>query len=206
MKSILVALDCPQCLYKTHKKSETLVMPDFEPALREALLEGTFFQKKCPRCGKTLDYIHFLLYVDKANHFILMIKPRSDFKEADQTLFHEEEHSLKRYIGDTAEVAEKIHILEDHLDDRAIAILKTKLLIRARKRGLDVQELTYHDRDKKSSTLWFDQVIEGEHQLFAVTMDSYYQITKQLPPLSYTLFEEVNITWGINYLKQQNNK
>lgn len=201
MKSILVALDCPQCMYKTHKKSETLVMPDFEPSFRTSLIEGTFFQKKCPRCGKTLEYIHFLLYVDKANHFIIMIKPRSDFKEADHSLFKEDETSVKRYIGDTGDVAEKIHILEDRLDDRAVCIIKTKLLMRARKKGQSVQELTYHDYDRNTNTLWFDMVEEDNHQLLAVTKESYDRIVKQLQPIDTSHFEEVNIAWAINYLK-----
>lgn len=200
MKSILVALVCKQCMYKTHKKSETLIMPDFEPNLRDELIEGSFFKKKCPCCGNTIEFVHPVLYVDKEHKFILMIKPQCDYKDDDHSLFKDYVFSKKRYISKTDDVKEKIQVLETMLDDRVIEILKVKLLLRAKHRKQHVQAIRYHDVDKESKTIWFDILADDEHNLLAVTMQSYEQIKKTLPVENFESFKEIDMAWGIAYV------
>jgi len=187
-------------MYKTHKKSETLIMPDFEPNLREELIAGTFFKKRCPCCGKVIEFVHQVLYVDKEHQFILMIKPQSDFKKEDDSLFKGNNHSKKRYISHIADVAEKIVILENSLDDRVIEILKVKLILRAKRRKQEVTSIRYHDIDRQSDTIWFDIEVDEQHDVVAVTMDSYKQIQKQLPKEKDDGFIEIHMAWGIHHL------
>lgn len=86
MKSILVEINCPRCFYKTHKRSETLIMPEMESQFRKELLEETYFEKVCPSCGKTNSFLHTLIYADKKHRFVLLIKPKSDLTEKDFTI------------------------------------------------------------------------------------------------------------------------
>lgn len=201
MKSILVALVCKQCMYKTHKKSETLVMPDFEPDVREALLDGSFFKKRCPCCGAVIEFIHQVLYVDKKHKFILLIKPRDRFKCNDHEVFQQHVDFRRRYVHSIHEIAEKLRILEDALDDRVIELLKAKLLLRAIRRQQQMHTICYHDIDKQSKTIWFHVEEEGKPDLIAVMEASYEQLAKTLPLERRQSFEEINLTWGINYLK-----
>ncbi|MFR5077118.1 MAG: CpXC domain-containing protein [[Clostridium] innocuum] len=94
MKSILVELTCPRCFYKTHKKSETLIMPEMEPQFRKELLEGVFFKKACPSCGKINTFLHTMIYVDKKHRFVLLVKPKSDLTDKDFLFF-----SLKKIVS-----------------------------------------------------------------------------------------------------------
>lgn len=201
MKSILVALVCNRCLYKTHKKSETLIMPDFEPDLREALLEGSYFKKRCPCCGNIIEFFHQVLYVDKEHEFMLLIKPKGDFKISDNDLFGQHVSFRKRYVSDVDCIAEKLRILEDALDDRVIEILKVKLLLRAKQRQQQMQTICYQDIDKQSQTIWFYVEKAKTHDLIAVTKYSYEQVANMLPSGKHESFEEINLIWGIKYVK-----
>ena len=96
MKSILVELTCPRCFYKTHKKSETLIMPEMEPQFRKELLEGVFFKKACPSCGKINTFLHTMIYVDKKHRFVLLVKPKSDLTDKDFSIFQSEKNCIRR--------------------------------------------------------------------------------------------------------------
>lgn len=200
MKSILVDIRCKQCGYETHKKSETLIMPDFEPHVRKALLEETFFQKRCPQCGRTNIFFHLVLYVDKQHHFILLIKPKEDVCAADQSLFAQDTTSKKRYITKVEDVVDKLRILEDELDDRVIELLKVKLNIRAYRQGRNLSQVRYHDKD--ADTLWFD-LIEGDTcDIVGIPLSNYHTLAKQLPSLGEG-FHEIDSAWALAYLKQE---
>lgn len=200
MKSILIALICKKCMYKTHKKSETLIMPDFEPNLRDELIAGSFFKKRCPCCENVIDFVHQVLYVDKDHKFILLIKPKSDYKDEDHNLFTEHGKCKKRYLSNTEDVAEKILILENLLDDRVVEILKAKLLLRAKHKQNNVQAIRYYDIDQQSATIWFTVIADGNHEFIAVTMESYNLVRNTLPDEDYQCFKEINTIWGNMYL------
>lgn len=206
MKSIVVNLHCTQCMYQTHKKSETLVMPEFEPEKRVELLNSLYFQKKCPCCTAVIQFIHPLLYVDKAHSFILMVKTKNSFKEEDNRICTKYSNMRKRYISDLKNIAEKICIFEDGFDDRVIEILKVKLYERAQRKKQKVKEITYRDVDKESSTIWFTIMYAQLCTMVAVTMHTYKQIQQCLPIEEGTYFEEINITWAITYLHENDTR
>lgn len=197
MKSILVEINCTACFYQTHKKSETLVLPDFEPDARKDLVEGRFFSCRCPRCGKTINFLHPCIYADKEHHFILLIKPEMEVKESDYTMYEEDQISKKRLVTKIDDVAEKIRIFEDGFDDHTIEVLKAKLLIRARNKGENIAGIAYLDYDKASATLWFQY--SGEGNVVGIAHSVYARIQKEIPMTNATGFVEVNISWGIQY-------
>ena len=71
MKSILVEITCPTCLWHTHKPSDTVVIPEFEPDLKQQLEQEEFYAFTCPRCGTRISFYHTCIYPDKQHHFVL---------------------------------------------------------------------------------------------------------------------------------------
>lgn len=181
MKSILVELQCHQCFYHTYRKSETLVISDFETQVREQLLEDRYFTLRCPRCGNLIEFLHPLAYVDKDHSFILLIKAEKDVTKKDYKLYQDDTTSRKRLISDHEKIAEKIRIFEDDLDDRAIELLKVKLHMMYEKKGQPFSHITYHDVDRESSTIWFETERNHQSDMMAVIMNAYESIIKELP-------------------------
>lgn len=166
MKSILVELTCPRCFYKTHKKSETLIMPEMEPQFRKELLEGVFFKKACPSCGKINTFLHTMIYVDKKHRFVLLVKPKSDLTDKDFSIFQSEKNCIRRYLCDPSQVAEKIRMLEDKLDDRAMELLKLKIILREKKKGRLPKNVVYQDQE--TDTIWFHVQHDEEEDVIGI--------------------------------------
>lgn len=204
MKSILVEITCPTCLWHTHKPSDTLVIPEFEPDLKEQLDTDTYFTFICPRCGTQIAFFHTCVYPDKTHNFILLMKPVKEQKIADHLLYADMQ-AIKRYITKPQEIAEKIRILEAQMDDRVLEIVKVKLYLHLRKQGRNPVKLAYKDYDKASETIWFTFFENGCEDVLAVTMATYEQIKKQLPKEDHDHFQEVNLQWAANYLSVKNN-
>ncbi len=154
MKSILVEITCPTCLWHTHKSSDTVVIPEFEPDLKQQLEQEEFYAFTCPRCGTRISFFHTCIYPDKQHHFVLLMKSEKEKKAADHHLYADMS-ATKRYISDARDIAEKIHILEEGFDDRVIEILKLKVYIYLKKQQRYPNTLRYKDRDKQSETIWF---------------------------------------------------
>lgn len=190
-------------MYHTHRKSETLLLSDFESHRKQELLEDRFFTYVCPRCGHLIVYLHLLSYVDKAHHFILLIKPKEDQTEADHMLYKEDTVSLKRYISDHRWIAEKIHILEDERDDRAIEILKVKLMKRYEQRGDHITAISYYDYESESQTLWFCIMRNESTEMIALMESTYQKICEELPPQTCTHYEEIQQAWAMNYISRK---
>lgn len=165
-------------MYQTYRKSETLILSDFETQAREDLLNDTYFTISCPICGHHIQFIHPFAYVDTKHRFILLVKAKKDVNESDETLYSEDQTSRKRFLFNPSFIAEKIRILEDGFDDRAIEIVKVKLKSKYEKQH--VYDLSYHDVDHTTKTIWFVLRTKEKEEYIAVLYNSYETIAKQL--------------------------
>ena len=193
MKSILVELTCHQCMYHTYRKSETLILSEFETNARKDLLNDDFFTMKCPRCGNLIEFIHPLAYVDTIHKFILLIKSRKDFKVEDHNLYADDCDSRKRFIYKHQDIGEKIRIFEDGMDDRAIEIIKYKIKQVHLQKQREIQAIQYHDKDHATQTIWFEVQIDNIKDMLAITMEAYQRIKSTVPnedTLQYTCVDE----------------
>ena len=163
------------------------------------MLEETFFKKQCPVCGKEINFIHPLLYVDRIHHFILLIKSKKDWNESDHTVYESEGAFRKRYISNGTAVGEKLKILEDDLDDCSIELIKLKLFKKYQLRYPDLKEIKYHDRDKSSETIWFD-LMKQEHDIIAIEEAVYQNVLKNIPKDGND-FVEIDISWAMKQLE-----
>lgn len=169
MKQILVELRCPYCGYLTHKKSETLILPAFEPKLREQILNDQFFHQECPCCHKQISFLHPCLYQDGKHQFMIFLQMHDQENTPE---LHEELNFKKRIVSSSEELSEKIRIFEDGFFDVAIEHIKTLLFEKTK------QKVLYHDYDLESNTLWFE-TISKPSDVMAIDASSYAKIEKR---------------------------
>ena len=92
-------------------------------------------------------------------------------------------------------------MLEDKLDDRAMELLKLKIILREKKKGRLPKNVFYQDQE--TDTIWFHiQHDEGE-DVIGIWKTSYDAICSKLPPQK-NQFEEIDSYWAVDYLKQSN--
>lgn len=194
MKSILVGITCNHCMYQTHKRSETLVMSDFEPQLREQLLNNMYFQMRCPQCGNLLYFQHPFCYVDKKHQFVILMKSKADITEKDLQLFNDRPNMRKRLVFHFEEIAEKIRIFENELDDRIIEKIKRSLYQRYK----NARVIEFYDMDKQSDTIWFRIIDDESEEMVCVLLDSYRNLYQKLEKDDMT-FKEINLEWAIKH-------
>ena len=200
MKSILVEITCPTCLWHTHKPSDTVVIPEFEPDLKQQLEQEEFYAFTCPRCGTRISFFHTCIYPDKQHHFVLLMKSEKEKKAAHHHLYADMS-ATKRYISDARDIAEKIHILEEGFDDRVIEILKLKVYIYLKKQQRYPNTLRYKDRDKQSETIWFSYTENDQEDVLALTWESYLQVKQRMPEEDTKKFHEINQRWALQHIK-----
>lgn len=193
MKSILVEIQC-DCGFHTYRKSETLVLSDFEVDIRKALMENTYFTIRCPRCGKEIIFLHPFAYVDKKHHFIILLKPKQAFCEDDHHLYHEDTRSRKRIVFDPKAIKEKLCILEDDFDDRVIEIMKEKLRLQLERQGREIVDIVYQDRHEDS--LWF---LVNQEPL-AVLYENYQSIENSLEKEKHDCYLAIDGQWAKAWL------
>ncbi len=186
MKAILVGVTCKHCMYQTHKRSETLIMAEFEPQLREQLLNQTYFQIRCPQCGRLLHFQHPLCYVDKKHKFVILMKAREDITEKDLQLFNDRLDMRKRLVFHFQEIAEKIRIFEQGLDDRVIEKIKNNLY----QRYENVKKIEFYDKDNQSDTIWFRILREEKEEMLCVLLESYRNLSTKIDSDDMT-FKEI---------------
>ena len=201
MKSIYVTCTCHHCGYQTHKQSETFILSDFEPHLIEALKTNKFFHTQCPFCQAKLSFFHPCLCIDKEYHLILYMKQMNERKQDDHNIVKSYPY-IKRYISSIEDICEQYRIVEDGLDDRAIQMLKVKLL----QKREDIVSINYQDYDNVSNTLWFQIQYKENMDTVAVYKLSYDQIKEKLPSIQTDYFEEINLAWARDYIKNKEDK
>lgn len=193
MKKIMVELTCRNCLYQTHKESETLILPNIEKTLKTALLSDTFFTATCPQCHHKIDFLHPCLYIDQQHAYILCIKAKSDWQKRDHDQFFEQ-RVIKRYVSDHKQIAEKIRILDDGVDDGVVEIIKVTL----KKRYPEAIEIHYYDKDDNG--IWFEIDLVDKCLHVAITKTSYERLSATVQRLDYDHFYEIDEAWAMQQI------
>ncbi len=91
------------------------------PEIKDKILDGTFMSFKCGNCGKLLKIELPVRIFDKSSDLDLMMIPEV---ERDSFLMGQKKYKNKKIVIGYPELAEKIILLDNNLDDRIIEIIK----------------------------------------------------------------------------------
>lgn len=195
MRNILVEITCPACGFHKHVKSHTLVLPELEPELRKRILSHTLFSYHCPVCKQEIIFLHSFIYHDKAHRFLLYMGEDVSCIEDFKKQFPD---TLLRHVHTPSQLAEKLRILEDGLDDRVLCFL-TLFLKRKYPR---VKKIQYHDKDEATQSIWFTFLHEDCEELKGIDFDTYTLYQKRYSS-SYLPSYKIDEEWAAQCL--QNN-
>lgn len=121
---------CPECGQAGTRDSQKRVCVSKHPELKEDILSGSFFEWKCPGCGKRFFFDDVFLYNDDERKFMVYYVPGFDKGALEiPTVIktdsdYDTEHSVLRVAAGFIDFVEKIRILEEGLDDRAVEAIK----------------------------------------------------------------------------------
>ena len=120
---------CPECGYVGEMQLWDSIDGAEDSWLKELLFDKTLHVFRCPNCEFSAWVERELLYYDISSRFMIFYLPdyEGDVLELDVSEFAskvDERQLILRIVTDLEEFIEKIRILEDGLDDRAVELLK----------------------------------------------------------------------------------
>ncbi len=146
---------------------------------RQKILEGQFLSFTCPACGKAIKIEPRVRLFDGNDCWEVYPETERDHYLAGSL---ELSQSLHRVVFGYKEMAEKVRILGDHLDDRPLEILKFSFL---EKQGWpEGVVLTYQEKRDDKLHFYIEGLKENEVGVTAVPVAFYDRIRTQLtnPP------------------------
>lgn len=134
-----------------------------QPELKEAVLSGEFFLRKCPHCGELNLVKGDFLYLDPGKELLLCMSD-SKFNAAGEVPGY-----VCRQVSSVGELIEKIKIFDAGLDDVAIEMCK---LVTTQELGKDV-ELKFYKLDGADNELVFAYPQDAKMEMVAVGFNVY---------------------------------
>ncbi len=122
--------ECPECQTSGEHTMQKRICISKTPQLKDAILNGTYFEWVCPGCAKHFFMDDVFLYSDDENKFMVYLVPGYEKETLPvPTLLktdsdYDTEHSTLRVTAGFIDFAEKIRILEAGLNDCIVEAIK----------------------------------------------------------------------------------
>ncbi len=126
-----VSYTCPYCGKNYEIEIYDSVTADEDMDLRDRCLSGDLFRSTCPRCKRDFMVQYPLVYIDRSHRFVIWLNENAPSEELMRSIaapLIPQGYTLRR-TPTLREFAEKIQILEDGVDDRAVEVAKYDSLI-----------------------------------------------------------------------------
>ena len=130
-ESRTVSVTCPYCGKAFETEIYDSVTADTDEDLRDRCVSGDLFRVSCPKCKHDYMFSYPLVYTDRRHRFVIWLKDTEPGTEVVRNLAEPlaaAGFTLRR-VTTLQELAEKIQILEDEVDDRLVELAKYDSLI-----------------------------------------------------------------------------
>lgn len=182
-------LTCPGCGAAGFLSSKSRICISEGHELREEVLSGSYFEWECPSCGKRYFYDDVFLYNDDIKRFMVYYVPGFDGQSFDVPTAlktddaYDTKSSVLRVAADFVSFIEKIRILEEGLDDRAIEAIKTVYSsVHSESGGDKIYDMIF-DETGESGTLCFSVFLEDEDFAVDIPRAAYEQTVRDFSSL-----------------------
>jgi len=122
------------------------------PELKEQILDGSFGEVKCPKCGATCNLVYNFLYHDMKDKYLICVG--TDYTDTMREFGKPEGYKL-RYVAGIQHLVDKIHIFDAGLDDVIMEL--TKQWMRD-KEGIDGELFFVETQDDELVFAWPDEM------------------------------------------------
>ncbi|MEE1313781.1 MAG: CpXC domain-containing protein [Lachnospiraceae bacterium] len=206
-------LTCTHCKKESPYRFWDMIDPMMNRETKEKVLNGEIFTFVCPHCGAKRRVTYDTIYQEMAKgRTFHLVTSEETYMQAINIYADRDAHSspvlaheVVRIVLSQNQLAEKIRIFDEGLDDRIIEIIKAyflgKLYEQDPKAEVD-EVLFYVGNDGAYEVAFLSQ--DGNHRSIAFSKEMYDGIQKdignKLPPINQEL--EVDMEIAMEYLKQ----
>ena len=157
-------VSCPRCGAANQSRMWIGVESSQNPELRARLLDGTFFDWRCPDCGYEAKLVYPCLYHDRENRAMICLAPNGEAGglNARAQEFPGLESVKMREVATPEELKEKILIFEAGLDDLAVEAVKLALLdLVEKKKGCRADRAFFLVKSEELDYIGFSVFLRG---------------------------------------------
>lgn len=203
---------CVACGKESPQRIWDMIDPMFNKDTKEKVLSGELFTFTCPHCGfqRRVTYDTVYQEIDKGRTFHLVTSEDS-YMQAVNLYADRDAHSgtvlaheIVRIVLSQNQLAEKIRIFDEGLDDRIVEMLKAMYLEELQRQCPDIQvdeTLFYVTEDGKYEIAFLCR--DGNHRSIQFTREMYDgifgDIAHRLPPINEEI--EVDMEIAMEYLR-----
>lgn len=208
MKKRNQAITCPKCSQVQSHTIYEQISAFNEPALKTKILRNELFRFVCDNCGHQLTLLYPSLYHDAVHGFMVYLIPTQDQQrigkiELDAIMNEYLELKTTRTVRIPNQLAEKIIIFENKLDDRLVELVKqeTKHFLQ-QQQAPDILDIYLN----KSENGYYFVIIHGsedwrtldvDENVFEIAYDKYASYFEPLKP-----FAEIDAQWATQIFNQ----
>jgi hypothetical protein len=204
--------NCPSCSALSKAEARGAVNTQDEPSAKKAIIDGSFFDHTCIKCGHTTRLIYNMLYIDPARRIMVCLiaggglDAQAQMMSAAKELSYPEDFVL-RVVHSANDLREKILIFDESLDDRIVEIAKGNALSQLDP-DIFVREIHFDViGGQRALTLFCKNDGESEDEVLYVTdFDTLYaelseRYENRLPALAAKSFCLVNLDYAADFLQ-----
>ena len=119
------SIECPACHAAGTHEIPPMVDVSSDPALKERLLDGTFFEWTCPECGRSFFVDEVLLCCNADTGYCVYLVPGYEKESLPvPTIYKSRCKGTLRVAASFVDFAEKLRIFDAGLNDRVIEAMK----------------------------------------------------------------------------------
>lgn len=124
-------VQCPSCGVSQNISFYSSITATINPELRDAVLNGTFFDVSCAKCRTVMTLDRPVLYSDPQKRWMVWYLPHGANSESndamDVSTLMLGSLTKRRVVYSHDELVEKVHTIESGLNDWALVLFKMKL-------------------------------------------------------------------------------
>lgn len=128
-----IHVECPVCQTKASKTIESSINAQDQPALKEALLDGSLLAFECEKCGAKRQIETQIMYHDPAKHWLIYVAPNYQDHQEEiikglSNILQEDGIAIDDYhlriTTSVPQLVEKIQIIDHGFDDQTMEVVK----------------------------------------------------------------------------------
>lgn len=204
---------CVSCGKVSPHRFWDIIDPMMDQEIKNKVLSGEIFTFTCPHCGFKRRVTYDTIYQEMGHgRYIHLVTSEESYMQAINLYADRDQHSgtvlaseIIRIVLSQNQLAEKIRIFDEGLDDRVVELIKAFYLGELYKQvsELDIEEvLFYVNEDGKYEIAFLSR--EGDHRTMTFTRamyDGIYEdIGRKLPPIYQEI--EVDMETATQYLEK----
>lgn len=202
----MIELECPFCKEKGNYLLWDSINVTVDPQIKEKALNLSLFDYKCEKCNSISRVNHDSLYHDMDNKFMVyLLEDQSEeaVKKLNEAMIVSSLYRF-RLVDNHNQLKEKIHILENNLNDATIELIKSQI-IKDFTQEEKANMLGIYFLEKQEDGLVFIVINKESNKSIKLPINFYDGINKLVSGIENNIFVKVDSKTAIRYVNNLEN-